>query len=358
LQGLCYALRMTQYRHFLPLAILLSIFLLLSACAELPAPVTPAGQSLQFITIIDPQGVFAGSPDRKLIAIGKGGLQLLELPSGEGRRLDSQTPLALGWRHDGTQLAAAFVAEDGKGRLVIFDRAGKAVDQSELPGTPVDLAWSRRDDLLVAGYSLRAFSFGGSLTQWLVRVNGAEREQSIIGDTTLKPATTKAVRDRLSHLLKVAFSPAGDELVVLQLHDPPQFPAYLQMTHRNWQGAGERKLLQLPVEAVALHWGETEDVVAYRPGTGSWRVLLLWPPSGSPAPVTEQAADVPETWGVETRLQHFDSGDYLLAVNGRLYAGSGMPPRLKQTDAENAWLLRKWRFEGLITPDEYREVRP
>lgn len=356
--GLCYSCRMIKSRYFLSLLILPWFGLLLTACAELPAPVPPAGTSLQLVTVIDPEEVFAGSPDLNLIALGKGGLQLLDVPSGEVRRLDSQAPLALGWRHDGIQLAAAFAANDGKGRLVIFARDGQVVANSELPGTPVALIWSRRDDLLVAGYNLRTFSFGSSLTQWLVRINGAEQEQTTIGDATLKPATTKAVRDRLSDLLKVAFSPEGDELVVLQLHDPPQFPAYLQATHRNWQVAGERKLVQFPVQPVALHWGADADELAYRSGPGPWRVLPLWPPAGSSSSITALTADLPEEWGAETRLQRFANGDYLLAGNGRLYIGHHLPPRLDEADAGTAWMLRKWRFEGLISPEEYQEVRP
>ena len=349
---------MTKHRYLPPLFFPLSIVLLLSACATLPTPDSPVDPSLRPVTAIDPEGVFAGSSDHSLIAFGRDGLQLLDVASGETRRLDADAPLALGWRHDGAQLAAAFAAEDGKGRLVIFALDGQVLTRSELPGTAVALAWSRRDDLLVAGYTLRSYSFGGSLNQWLVRINGAEREQSTIGDVTLKPSTTKAVRDRMSDLLKVAFSPAGDELVVLQLHDPPQFPAYLQVTHRNWQAAGERKLPQLPVQPVALHWGVAEDEVVYRSVAGSWRVLSLWPPAGSPAPVAGQAADLPEEWSAETRLQRFDSGDYLLAVDGRLYAGSNLPVRPLSADADKSWMLRKWRFEGLISPEEYLEVRP
>lgn len=349
---------MFKSRHVLRPFIVLLIPLLLSACATLPTPEPPVDPALRLVTAIDPQGVFAGTPDRSLIAFGKGGLQLLEVASGKVQRLDADAPLALGWRHDGTQLAAAFAAEDGKGRLVVFARDGQIVAKSELPGTPVAMAWSRRDDLLVAGYSLRSYSFGGSLNQWLVRVNGAEQEQSTIGDATLKPATTKAVRDRLRDLLKVAFSPAGDELVVLQLHDPPQFPAYLQVTHRNWQTAGERKLVQLPVMPAALYWGTNEDELTYRTEAGPWRVLALWPPVGSSSPVTAQAADLPDEWAAGTRLQRFDSGDYLLAVDGRLYAGHNLPARVPSADADKGWMLRKWRFEGLISPEEYLEVRP
>jgi hypothetical protein len=343
-------------RHLSRLSALLLIFL--AACSNPPAPKGIDDQPLRLITSIAPSGVFAGSPGRELIAFGGEGLQLLEVASGERRRLDSRVPLALAWRHDGELLAAAFAGGEQSGQLTVFTRAGTVAEQFDLPGTPVAVAWSQHKDLLVAGYRLQQFKFGGNLAQWLVRVNAAGREQFELGDVTLKPATAEKLRDRLGELLRVSFSPAGDELVVMQLHDPPRFAAYLQLTHRNWQVPAERKLLQLPVQPVVLAWGGDSDTVNYRAGAGSWRALSLWPPAGEQMQAVEPTADLPDAWGVGRSLQRFDSGDYLLAVDGRLYAGTGLPGRLGPTDADRDWTLRRWRFEGLISPEEYQEVRP
>ena len=360
---------MTTLANFAAHMVTVFLVLLLTACAVPPPPLGSDGQALTFVTPLSLDGVFAGSPDRALIAYGEGGLHLREVAAGTVHRLDAAgtvhrldaaEPLAAAWRQDGAQLAAAFASANGSnGRLVVFDRDGRTLAEAELPGTPVAMAWSHHQELLVAGFTFRQFSFGGSLSQWLIRINGAEREQLTIGDSTLKPSTVQAVAGQLGRLLKVSFSPAGDELVVLQLHDPPQFPAYLQLTHRNWQvSTAERKLLQLPVAPVILDWGAAEDTLIYRTGDGLWRELALWPPPESTAPVTVPSSEFPSAWADSIHLQRFDNGDYLLATGGRLYAGSGLPVRHTANDAELGWTLRKWRFEGLISPEEYREVRP
>jgi hypothetical protein len=328
--------------------------LLLPACTNVPAPRGADDQPLQRLTALAPAAIFAGSSDRQLVAYGKGGLQLLEITSGRRRQLDDSEPRALGWRHDDEQLAAAFA----DGRLVVFDRAGSVVSRAELPGTPVAVAWSRRQELLIAGFRLKRYSFGVNLAQWLVRYDSRERELFDLGDVTLKPATADRLSNQLAGLLNVSFSPEGDELIMLRLYDPPQFPAYLQLIHRNWQAPGERKLLELPVQPVALDWGAEPERINYRVAGQPWHSLLLWPPAGEQPHAAAPSAELSAAWGVGTRLQRFADGHYLLAVDRRLYAGSGLPERPLPTAADKAWILRKWRFEGLITPEEYREVRP
>ena len=333
------------------------LLLLQQACAAAPPPASLNNQPLQLITSIPPAGIFAGAPDRTLIAFAGDGLQLLEVATRQRKTVDGREPLALGWRRDGSQLAAVFAVDSERGQLAIYDRDGRLTEQSPLPGMPVALAWSRHDDLLIAGFRLREFSFGGNLSQWLVRINAAEREVFELGDTTLKPATARAVKTRLADLLKVSFSPVGDELIALRLHDPPQFPAYLQLVHRNWQVPKERELQQLPLQPAEIAWGDTEDTVICRSAAGTWQMLPLWPADGEPSRHMVAINDPAELPAVDQGLQRFADGGYLLAVNGRLYLGSGLAPLAAEGD-DKAWTLRKWRFEGLITPEEYLEVRP
>lgn len=333
------------------------LLLLLQSCAEVPPPHGLNDQPLQLITTMASASNFAATPDRELIAFGSSGLQLLQAATGQQRQIDSREPLVLGWRRDGLQLAVASAVDGEQGQLALYDREGRLVEQTALPGVPVALAWSRHGDLLIAGYRLREFSFGGNLSQWLVRVNGAEREVIELGDTTLKPATARNIKVRLVELLKVSFSPAGDELILLQLHDPPAFSAYLQLVHRNWQVPNERKLLQLPLQPAEIAWGEVADTVAYRTAAGAWQRLPLWPAEGEPSRHAVEITDPAEQPAVDRQLQRFADGTYLLAANGRLYLGTGFTP-LPAVDDNRGWTLRKWRFEGLITPAEYLEVRP
>ena len=108
-----------------------------------------------------------------------------------------------------------------------------------------------------------------------------------------------------------------------------------------------------------------------QPTLFQWNVSTVasaLPPSNTPtaaakrsrpsAQAAEPTADLPDAWGVGRSLQRFDSGDYLLAVDGRLYAGTGLRVRPGPTDADRDWTLRRWRFAGLISPEEYQEVRP
>jgi hypothetical protein len=328
----------------------------LPACAVVPGPRGTDGLPLEPLAMIGHEGIFAASPDRTLIAYGDAGLQLLDLPSQQRRQLDRRTPLLLGWRQDGSQLAAVFAGE-GEGRvLALLDRDGRLVEESELPGIPVALAWSQRHDLLVAGFTLRQFGFGSNLSQWLIRIHAAGREKLSLGDVTLKPATASTLKDRLTAFLAVGFSPAGDELVLARLHDPPRFAAYLQLVHRNWQVADERKLTHLPVQPLEITWGDDADTIAYRSASGVWRELPLWPVGETLSAEAAAVAALPALPGAGGRLQRFGDGAYLLAINGRLYRGSGLG--LRTGEGANIWMLRKWRFDGLISPDEYREVRP
>lgn len=220
------------------------------------------------------------------------------------------------WRKtDGERLAKGVADNNGGWRLDVFSRDGRKLEEHPLPGPVLAVAWSSRQDLLVIGYRLQEFSFGANLSQWLVRLHDGRREQLDLWDTTLKPGTARNLKNSLSALLPAAFSPAGDEVIFTRLHDPPQFPAYLELRYRNWQVPAERKLLQLSVQPVSLGWEPTGEVVTCRSGSHPAQRVELWPDAAGAVPA---AAPAPA--------------------------------------AELLWTLRKWRFEGLITPAEFLEV--
>lgn len=218
-------------------------------------------------------------------------------------------------RTDGERLAKGVAGNNGGWRLDVFSRDGRKLEEHPLPGPVLTVAWSSRQDLLVIGYRLQEFSFGANLSQWLVRLHDGRRDQLDLWDTTLKPNTARNLKGHLAALLPAAFSPDGDEFVFTRLHDPPQFPAYLELRYRNWQVPAERKLLQLPVQPVMLDWEPTGEVVTCRSGSRPAQRVELWPDSAGTAPAAALAPD-----------------------------------------AGLLWTLRKWRFEGLITPAEFLEV--
>ena len=61
-------------------------------------------------------------------------------------------------------------------------------------------------------------------------------------------------------------------------------------------------------------------------------------------------------WGAKARLQILPDGRFLLAVRNRLYRGNGLQAESHEDYSERRWLLRRWRFEGLITPAEYQQL--
>lgn len=187
-----------------------------------------------------------------------------------------------------------------------------------MPGPILAVTWSARDDLLVVGYRLREFSFGANLAQWLVRINSEGEETIALGDVTLESSTVRQFAAGLPLLLGVFFSPSGDELVFTQVHDPPQAPPYLQLLYRNWQVPAARKLFALPLAPVSVTWNESGDAITWRLGEDPPRQHILWPLQGERMP--------------------------------------GGAPLAPGKDTERLWSLRKWRFEGLITPDEYAQA--
>lgn len=294
---------------------LISLLLLCWALSSCLSPSLPRGMREE----VQPT---AESPDGRLLADGRDGLILVDKASARRERLAVETPAALAWRRDGGQLAAVL---PGRGtmaqQLVVFDQDGKRRNVLELSGHVVALNWSARHDLLVAGYRWQAFSFGANLSQWLLRISETAVERITLGDVTVEPGTARRFAPLLSGLLPVAFSPAGDELVYLRLHDPPQSPAYLQLLHRNWQVPGERKLLDLlPVRPTAVEWTAASDAIVCRSEEMLSSQVVVWPAPDS-EPLAASRSD--------TTFIHND---------------------------DRLWLMRKWRFEGLITPEEFQMV--
>lgn len=344
-------------RRRFPALLLLLLTALATACAAPPPPGLNA-EPLQLLTDLDPEGVFALSPDGEQLAFGRNGLRLLERASGQLRQLAAGSPLALAWRRDGAELAAGFVDEQGESRLAVFDRRGALLSEQPLPGRLLSLSWSARHDLLAFGYQLKVYSFGANLTQWLVRSDAQTTTTIVLGDVTLRPATAKRLAKDLPALLAAAFSPDGDELVFLRLHDPPEFSPYLRLLYRNWQAPGERKLLDLALQPVAIDWEPTGEAIVWWYGAQQPQRFELWPPPAStpqPAVVSLIPARASDP---ASRLQFLDDGRYLLATAGRLYLGEGLPVRQRPAYDEALWQLRKWRFEELISAEEFREARP
>lgn len=347
---------------YIPLAALV----LLTAClAATPQSITDV--PLAHVAAIGDAGLFAADPSGRKVATGNNGLFLHEMESNTREALSYEEPVALAWSPDGLEFAAAYSRANYETSLLIYSADGEVLRETLLPVTLTHLVWSTRGDLLVTGVKLKVYSFGGNLRQTLHRIAGNDVEETLLSDSTLRPSLVTNLASRLGRMQPVAFAPSGDELVFLYLHDPPEFPPYLQLVYRNWQSNNERLFQKIAVQEVDLTWKPSGDSVDIIAGDGSVSVKL-WPSAGAVADSSLPEAfhfsggrlyrgtDLLADWGDGAQLQLLSDGKFLLAVNKSLYLGEGLQNVNQPVYNEKAWNLRHWRFRGLITQAEYLEL--
>lgn len=346
----------------------LIIFALATSCVKAPLPAPITGHPLLPLADIDNSGLFAANPDGTKIAIARDGLSLFDVNSKTAHDLSLKKPVALAWSPDGLLLAVAFEGADYETELLLYSADGRILKETSLPVVLSQLVWSRRGDLLAAGFALKIYTFGGNLRQLLYTVDLDSVEEILLSDSTLRPALARQVKPLLHNLLPVAFSPQGDELVFLRLHDPPEFSAYFQMLYRNWQVDSARELDKFPLQAMALDWNLNGDSIRIQSETGQ-QTLKLWPAEvqamGSSSAEEYRfhngqlyrGSQLVVDWGDDAQIQWFADGTFLLAVNRQLYRGSGLLKNSAITYNETDWNLRRWRYEELVTPEEYKKLR-
>jgi len=344
--------------------VVIAALILLSGCVSGSPPQTINETPLTRITDIDSAGLFAADQDGRKLAVSRRGLQLLDLESGSRQKLSSESPTALAWSPDGSALAAAFPIANYETRLELYSAQGALLHETLLPVALNQMVWSVRGDLLVTGFALKIYSFGGNLRQVLYRVTTEQVVERVLADTSLKPATAKKLTPIMQSVQSVVFSPQGDELVFAKLHDPPAFAPYLQLRYMNWENGSERSLGKIPLQPIQFFWSGSENSVDVMALAESFS-LSLWPPSESSSedlltPFYQFAKGrlyygekLVADWGDDARLQILVDGRYLLAQKGRLYLGEGLPPVPHSVYSKKSWTLCRWRFEGLITSDEY-----
>jgi len=345
-------------------AIIIATFVLLSGCVAGSPPQAINKTPLTRIADIDSTGLFAADQDGRNLAVSRSGLLLLDLESGSGQKLSSESPVALAWSPDGSALAAAFQIADYETRLELYSAQGALLHETLLPVVVSQMVWSSRGDLLVTGFALKVYSFGGNLRQTLYRVTTEQIVEKVLADTSLKPATTKKFMPIMQSVQPVIFSPQGDELVFAKLHDPPAFAPYLQLRHMNWESGVERSLVKIPLQPIQFFWRGSENAVGVMAQAENFS-LSLWPFAEGSA----EQLRVPfyqfgkgrlyygerlvADWDDEALLQILDDGRYFLAQKRHVYLGDGLQLVPRSVYNEKSWILRRWRFGGLITSDEY-----
>lgn len=358
--------------NILSSVIAITSFLLLCGCAVTP-PQSINNAPLVEVVAIDPVGLFAADWNGRKVAVAKSGLTLVSLDSGSEQNLSPHQPIALSWSPDGLSLAAAFSMDDDETRLVLYSAQGKLLHETLLPVALSQMIWSARGDLLATGFTLKTFSFGGNLQQLLYLVDGDDFESTVLSDTTLSLETMQRLSSTMQQTLPVAFSPSADELVYVHVHDPPQFPPFLQLLHMNWQTGGRRPLQRMSLQSLSLTWDKSGQSVIVGTSLGAQK-LDLWPAGEDTLNLSVggryrfangqlfEGEELLADWGAGAHLQILSDGRFLLSVKKTLYRGGGLQNEFPEQRSEKSWNLRRWRFEGLITAEEYlnlsREEKP
>lgn len=348
------------------LSAFVAALLFLSGCvASIPPSLNEV--PLTRLTSIDAAGLFATDPAGSKVALVQNGLILFDLQSAHTQKISPDKPLALAWSPDGTTLCAAFPGADYETRLLLFSPDGSVRRDLLLPVALTKLVWSARGDLLVVGLKLELFSFGGNLRQSLYRVTEKEMLETVLSDATPRPSLATKLKTEMRQLHPVAFSPDGDELVFLSVHDPPEFPPYADLVYRNWQVDRHSLLGRLPLQPVSLAWSPVADSVMITTG-GVARPLELWPDAGdvdrtawsNPYHFADgrlyKGSELLAEWGRGARYEALADGRFLLATHKQLYLGTGLQPTDQPAFSEKHWNLRRWRYQGLISAGEYRSL--
>ena len=327
-----------------------------------PVPFSIDNDPLEKIVATRKIEIFEADSLGKNVAFSGDGLFVVDIQSGNLVRLNDETPLDLAWSPDGSILAAAFTSKDGEALVLQFSPQGELLLEKILPIVFGSLEWSARGDLLVSGSVLKLYSFGANLTQNLYRCIGNEFVQITLSDTTLHPETVKRVAPYIDYIQPLAFSSHGDELIFVSLHDPPEFPPYLEIVHQNWQVGSPRPLMKLPVQALDLRWLRGKEAVEIITETKKYS-LQIWP--------TAEVQSTSDTnyrfslgrlydgdqlladWGAEAKIQILQDGRFLLGVKNTIFLGRGLRPGTTGSHNEKIWKLRQWRAAGLISPDEF-----
>ncbi len=330
-------------------------------CAVIPEGID--GQPLQRLTSLDKSQLFTGTSDGERVAYANNGLALMRSGRTMLLNLSKESPVKLSWSPSDETLAAVFKVADQECRLVQYSGEGELLMETVLPITISKLAWSVRGDLLVVGYTLNTFSFGGNLQQYLYLFNDSGIKKIKLDDVTLKPHTVKQLAANMSRVLPVHFTSYGDEFFYVRLHDPPEFPAYLKIVWKSWQAGVSKALMELPLQEIKFAPGARGDSAFVVLGDKKAE-LQVWQ---EPENVTAEAqalygfADgrlfdgerLVADWGESSRMQILSGGNYLLALDNTLFLGSGLQPQATQSYSEKEWTLRRWRASGLISHQEY-----
>ena len=363
----------------LTLLIVALYFTLIGGCAR-PLQISPLPEGIETapLTELRGNGPVVWHPSGTLLATGTDGLALFDITTGSITTLDASKPAKLVWSPDGDRLATAWQHAEST-RLELRSVSGDLLSSTILAGRPDRLLWSTESGLLIITSQLKIYSFGGDLTLLLHRWGGqTPPETTTLHNATIKPLTAKNWQQGLLAGSQATVSPTGDELLYLQLKDPPAFGGSYRLTLRHIASGAEKQIASLPLSTRAAQFIDDERVLVDAGSAETTELFLwskeqtdVWPYAGGPLTISpggrywlvgghllRDGINIVHIPDLEQAQFSPDGSRLLLQSGGNWHILKGLTdatkPAINAADLKKLRQLRNWRSRGLITPEEFR----
>lgn len=354
--------------------------LLIAGCVSAPLRgELPEGATVTRISEMLPGAPFAVDPAGKLLAVARTGLEIVDLSTATPVLVNPDSPQALAWSKDGERLAAAFCGADAC-RVSVYDPKGVLLGGTTLAGKVGSFVWRNSSELLISVSELKPYSFGVDYAQKLYRWDLVKAPSGdILHNTTIYGAAGRKRAPSAHKLFTLALSPYGDSVLYPRLYEPPEFPPYLKVFERHLGSGADHEVAKAGIDSPSPVYAASPD--SFWSGDGAGRLILydIWhdkwldslPTAGRQLSIAPGGRNLLAD-GILYRdgkvLVSFlpDVSGMFAADGTRLFIGSGSgiflvdglpadPSSLMTGDNRDQLLkLRKWRSEGLITPEEFR----
>ncbi len=352
-------------------------FALLSGCAKkMPIMDLPEQYSLQHLGSVSTDSPIAWHPDSEHYAVSASGLAIGQV--GESvSSVDRHSPKAISWSPTGAFIASSTGSTENSS-IRIFSSDGTVLADVAVEGSVHDLGWTSDNELLIAAVTVKTFSFGGNYSVRLYRWRqNEELSHEVIADTSPLKSNLQAMGDSIYDSVHLQISPFHDEIIYTRLLTPPNVDMHYQLVVRHLDSGSEKIVAKLPYGSQGGRyllqgdnvffsdgryqsikrsiWG-TEAYETYKPG-----LSVEISPGGRYKLIDRnllQDRDVLFRFARVDKAAFSPDGSKLLFISGRdLYLLSALEdsPVLRVTVSQRLLELRRWRSEGLITPQEYEK---
>ncbi len=239
-----------------------------------------------------------------------------------------------------------------------------------------DLAWVSDAELLMAAVDLQEYSFGGNYRVILYRWQQNEELQSdVLADTSPLTAHLELLGDAVFDSVHMRISPYRDEIMFTRLVMPPNAEMHYKLVVRHLTTGAENIIAKLPLKTAGGRYLQSGKRIFFSDGLYQSINRSIWgtdayetyPPGrhveispGGRYKIIDRSflrdRDLMFTFNDIDAAAFSPTGRSLIFTSGRgvfeiapLEDAPFEPPEISIKILE----LRRWRSEGLITPQEY-----